>query len=42
MQIESLGATGIDVKNLDEAIKRFSDILGIKFVKPVGKAPNKD
>jgi catechol 2,3-dioxygenase-like lactoylglutathione lyase family enzyme len=33
MNIENMGAVTVDVKNLDEAIKRFSDVLGIKFVK---------
>ena len=32
MKIEKMGHIGIDVKNLDEAVKRFSDVFGITFV----------
>ncbi len=33
MEIEKLDGVAVDVKNLDEAIKLFSDILGVTFVK---------
>ena len=32
MKIEKMGHIGVDVKNLDEAVKRFSDVFGITFV----------
>ena len=41
MKVESLGAITVNVKNLDEAIKRFSDVLGLKFVKIEGPGPQK-
>ena len=33
MEIEKLDGVAVDVKNLDEAIKLVSDILGVTFVK---------
>ncbi len=33
MEVEKLDGVAVDVKNLDEAIRLFSDILGVTFVK---------
>lgn len=32
MNVEKMELVGINVKNLDDAIKRFSDLFGIEFV----------
>jgi catechol 2,3-dioxygenase-like lactoylglutathione lyase family enzyme len=36
MKVVDIGAVTINVKNLDEAIDRFSDVLGLTFVKLPG------
>ncbi len=36
MKVINIGAVTINVKDLDEAIKRFSDVLGLTFVKLPG------
>ena len=42
MKIERLELANVDVKNLDEAVKRFSDILGLTFVNaPIVKGEEK-
>jgi catechol 2,3-dioxygenase-like lactoylglutathione lyase family enzyme len=41
MEVERLGTIGINVKDLDKAIARFSDLFGLDFIKPAGPPPQK-
>ena len=42
MKVERMETLGVNVKNLDEAIRFFSDLLGITFVKRVEGASKRE